>query len=55
MSGHIYRINFLQWNAKGSKKAKRTKKAKFQAFFALFALFASALPFTANPDFENAY
>jgi hypothetical protein len=52
MSGHIYRINFLQWNAKGSKKAKRTKRAKFQAFFALFA---SALPFTANPDFENAY
>ena len=58
MSGHIYRINFLQWNAKGSKKGKKDKKAKFQAFFALyvfFALFVSTLPFTANPDFENAY
>jgi len=52
MSGHIYRINFLQRNAKGSKKAKRAKKAKFQAFFALFA---PTLPFTASPDFENAY
>ena len=57
MSGHIYRINFLQWNAKGSRKGKKDKKAKFQAFFALFVFFVffvSTLPFTANPDFENA-
>jgi hypothetical protein len=53
MSGHIYRINFLQWITKESKKAKGTKKAKFQAFFVLFVFFASTLPFTANPDFEN--
>jgi hypothetical protein len=39
MSGHIYRINFLQWNAKGSRKGKKDKKAKFQAFFALFVFF----------------
>jgi len=56
MSGHIYRINFLQRNTKGSKKGKKDKKGKFQAFFALFvffAFFASTLPFTVNPDFEN--
>ena len=56
MSGHIYRINFLQWNAKGSKKGKKDKKGKISGFFALFAFFAffvSNLPFTANPDFEN--
>jgi hypothetical protein len=56
MSGHIYRINFLQWNAKGSKKGKKDKKGKISSFFALFAFFAffvSNLPFTANPDFEN--
>jgi hypothetical protein len=56
MSGHIYRINFLQWNAKGSKKGKKDKKGKISGFFALFVFFAffvSTLPFTANPDFEN--
>ncbi len=56
MSGHIYRINFLQLNTKGSKKGKKDKKGKFQAFFDLFvffAFFASTLPFTVNPDFEN--
>jgi hypothetical protein len=50
MSGHIYRINFLQWNAKGSKKGKKDKKGKISGFFAFFV---STLPFTANPDFEN--
>jgi hypothetical protein len=47
MSGHIYSINFLHWNAKGSKNGK------ISGFFALFAHFASTLPFTANPNFEN--
>jgi hypothetical protein len=55
MSGHIYRINFLQWNAKGSKKGKKDKKGKISGFFSPFAFFVSTIPFTANPDFENAY
>ena len=53
MSGHIYRINFLQWNAKGSKKGKKDKKGKISGFFSPFAFFVSIIPFTANPDFEN--
>jgi len=32
MSRHIYRINFLQWNTKGSKKGKKDKKGKISGF-----------------------
>jgi len=56
MSGHIYRINFLRRNAKGSKKGKKDKKGKISGFFALFVFFvffASTLLSDANPDFEN--
>jgi hypothetical protein len=36
MPGHIYKINFLHQNARGSKKGKEDKKGKISIFFCLF-------------------
>src|SRR4030095_1355550 len=42
MSGHIYRIKLLHWNARETKKRKRAKKAKKPEFLP-FLLFLSFL------------
>ncbi len=54
MSGHIYRINFLQWNTKGSKKGKKDKKGKISGFFCPFCLFCIfCFHLTIHSDQQN--
>jgi hypothetical protein len=53
MSGHLYRISYLHWTAKGNKKDKKGKKGKISGFFALFAstyYSLRALIFTMYPE-----